>query len=236
MTSGPEGSSTPAAQRSLRRGMGVIAIAMGVMNLGTYGFTLIAARMLGPREYGALAAVMGLLLVVNVVSLGLQATGARRVSADPTDLDAIEADVMRATYLSALGVGVLCLLAIPVVTYVLRLDDWLTAGMIAVTAIPLTLMGGQAGILQGERRWLPLAGIYLAVGVGRIGFGTGALLVQQDTLTAMTGVALGAVLPVLVGGAALRSPVRVGQRVARTGAPTRHLGSSRRVLRELAHS
>ena len=54
---------------------------MGVMNVTTYGFTILAARLLGPAEYGALAAVMGLLLVVNVLSLGLQATGARRVCA-----------------------------------------------------------------------------------------------------------------------------------------------------------
>ena len=40
------------------------------------------------------------------------------------------------------------------------------------TAIPLTVMGGQAGILQGERRWLPLAGIYLGMGLGRIAFGS----------------------------------------------------------------
>ena len=56
---------------------------MAVMNVTTYGFTILAARLLGPAEYGALAAVMGLLLVVNVLSLGLQATGARRVSAAP---------------------------------------------------------------------------------------------------------------------------------------------------------
>ena len=78
----------PPAQRGRRLpswlvGTGVIAVAMAVMNVTTYGFTILAARILGPAEYGALAAVMGLLLVVNVVSLGLQATGARRVSASP---------------------------------------------------------------------------------------------------------------------------------------------------------
>ncbi len=96
-------------------GSGVIAVAMGVMNLGTYGFTIIAARLLGPAEYGALAALMGVLLVVNVVSLGLQATGARRVSAAPEDLGRIEADVLATTYRSAVVVGVVCLLAAPVV-------------------------------------------------------------------------------------------------------------------------
>ena len=62
--------------RATLRDGAAIAIAMAVMNVATYGFTILAARMLGPAEYGALAAVMGLLLVVNVLSLGLQATGA----------------------------------------------------------------------------------------------------------------------------------------------------------------
>jgi O-antigen/teichoic acid export membrane protein len=214
-------------------GSGIIAIAMGVMNLGTYGFTIIAARILGPSEYGALAAVMGLLLVVNVVSLGLQATGARRVSAAPDDLERIEADILTATYKSAIGVGLICLASIPVVTYVLRLDGWLIAGMIALTAIPLTVMGGQAGILQGERRWLPLAGIYLAVGLGRVVFGTLGLLLEGDTLGGMTGVAVGAVVPVLVGSAALRRRARAGRPAS---AESTEPGRSRRVIRELFHN
>ncbi len=217
-------------------GSGVIAVAMAVMNLGTYGFTVIAARLLGPSEYGALAPVMGLLLVVNVVSLGLQATGARRVSAAPEDLDRIEGDVLTASYKSAIAVGVLCLAAAPLVSSLLRLDSWLTAGMIALTAIPLTVMGGQAGILQGERRWLPLAGIYLAVGLGRIAFGTLGLLLEPDTLGAMTGVAVGAVAPVVVGSFALSHSSRVGPRMQRTGGAAPQVGRSRRVLKELAHN
>jgi O-antigen/teichoic acid export membrane protein len=214
-------------------GSGIIAVAMGIMNLGTYGFTLIAARILGPGEYGGLAAVMGLLLIVNVVSLGLQATGARRVSASPDDLERIEADILTATYKSAIGVGLICLASIPVVTYVLRLDNWLIAGMIALTAIPLTVMGGQAGILQGERRWLPLAGIYLGVGLGRVFFGTIGLLLEGDTLGGMTGVAVGAVVPVIVGSVALRRRARAGRPASVE--PTEP-GRSRRVIRELFHN
>lgn len=204
MTSDPVASS----RGRLLRGTLFIAVAMGVMNLSTYGFTMLAARLLGPREYGAIAAVMGVLLVVSVVSLGLQATGARRVSAAPGVLAGIEADVLAASHRAAMTLGVLCLLAVPVVTVVLRLDSWLTAVLIAVTAVPMTLMGGQAGILQGERRWLSLAAVYLAVGLGRIVLGTAGLLVRPDTLGGMLGVTLGAVLPALVGWAALRHPGR----------------------------
>ena len=213
----------------------VIAVAMAVMNLTTYGFVILAARRLGPAEYGALAAVMGLLLVVNVLSLGLQATGARRVSAAPGDLAQIEHAVMRTSYASAGALGLLVLVATPVITSTLNLDSWVAAALIAVTAVPLTVMGGQAGILQGERRWGPLAGIYLAVGLGRIGFGALALLVRPDTQGAMVGVAVGALLPVLVGALALRHPSR-----SRAGGTLPMLGSTRwargGVLHETLHN
>jgi O-antigen/teichoic acid export membrane protein len=133
-------------------------------------------------------------------------------------------------------VGLICLAAIPVVTVVLRLDDWLTAGMIALTAVPLTVMGGQAGILQGERRWLPLAGIYLGMGLGRVVFGSLALVLDPNTLSAMTGVALGAVVPVIIGSAALRHASRTSTGVGRHGEPSGEIGRSRRVVRELAHN
>lgn len=201
-------SGTTAARRSRLPswllGSGVIAIAMGVMNLTTYGFTILAARMLGPEEYGALAAVMGLLLVVNVVSLGLQATGARRVSSAPVHDAGLHAEVMSASYRSALALGLLALLLTPVITEALNLSTWIIAALIAVTAAPLTVMGGQAGILQGERRWYPLAAIYLCVGVGRIGLGAGTMLLRPTAGGAMLGVTLGAMVPVLVGWWALR--------------------------------
>ncbi|MGH3332590.1 MAG: lipopolysaccharide biosynthesis protein [Nocardioidaceae bacterium] len=217
-------------------GSGVIAVAMGVMNLGSYGFTILAARLLGPSEYGALAAVMGLLLVVNVVSLGLQATGARRVSVSPEERGNIESDVLSTTYRSAAVLGLVCLAAAPLVTALLRLDNLMTAVLMAVTAVPLTVMGGQAGILQGERRWLPLAGVYLLVGVGRLAFGVLALLVQPSATSAMVGVAVGACTPAVLGWAALRSRATAG-----SGGPP--LTRSRRagwakggVLREAANN
>lgn len=203
------------------RGSAVIAVAMGVMNLSTYGFVIVSARLLGPAEYGALAAVMGLLLVVNVLSLGLQATGARRVSAAPHDLAEIEREVMATSYASSLALGVVVLAATPLVAAVLRLDHWGAAALLAVSAVPLSVMGGQAGILQGERRWGPLAAVYLTVGLGRIGFGMVALVVRPDTLGAMTGVTVGAFLPVLVGWFALRRPDRhPSRRADGSGAPS----------------
>jgi O-antigen/teichoic acid export membrane protein len=211
----------------------VIAVAMAVQNLSTYGFTIVAARVLGPVEYGALAAVMGLLLVLNVLSLGLQATGARRIAAVPERRAAIEAEVMRTTYRCSAVLGVVALLLSPVVSAVLSLDSWTLAALIAVTVVPLSVMGGQAGVLQGERRWRPLAGVYLAAGVGRLAFGAVALAIEPDTLAAMIGVALGAFVPVLVGWWALRRPEPDGVPApAPAPVPTGHRG----VLQETFHN
>ena len=66
--------------RDLLRSSAGIAIAMAVMNVATYAFQMIAARLLGPTQYGAVASLMALLMVVAVLQLGLQATGARRIS------------------------------------------------------------------------------------------------------------------------------------------------------------
>src|SRR3546814_5621549 len=49
--------------------------------------------------------------------------------------------------------GVLLLVLAPVINHVLRLDNLLVAALIAVAAVPMTVMGGQIGVLQGERRW-----------------------------------------------------------------------------------
>ena len=82
---------------------------------------------------------------------------------------------------------------------VLRLDSVLPAVLLAVSAVPLTVMGGQAGILQGERRWLPLGMVYLGMGVPRVVVGTLCLLVSPTETAAMLGVADRDVRPGAVG-------------------------------------
>ena len=87
------------------RGGSTLAVAMGVMNIATYGFTIIAARVLGPRGYGAFAALMGLLLVIMVAALALQATAARRIVATPDHVHQIEQVILRVGVQAALGLG-----------------------------------------------------------------------------------------------------------------------------------
>jgi O-antigen/teichoic acid export membrane protein len=218
---------SPAAD-SVLRGPGAIAVAMGVMNVATYGFTIVAARLLGPQAYGALASLMATLLVISVLQLGLQATAARRISAEPQHVAQIEKTVLGVTYRASIGVGVVLLVLTPLIDRVLKLDSLPTAALVAVAAVPITMMGGQAGVLQGERRWWPLAMMYLASGVPRLLIGTALILWRPTEFEALLGVALGAVPPVLLGWWALRSH--------RVGGVTSEDHGFRRVLAETARN
>lgn len=207
----------PSALRKLMAGQGAIAVAIGVMNVCTYGYTMIAARLLGPGSYGAFASLMATLLVLGVLQLGLQATAARRISSDPDHVAEIERGIMHVTYRSAWVLGVLVLLLTPVTSVVLRIDDIATLVLLAAVTVPMTIMGGQAGILQGERRWKALAAIYLAAGVPRLALGTLFVLWRPTELGALAGVAVAFVAPVAVGGWVLR---RGGRKSA--GTPVAH--------------
>jgi O-antigen/teichoic acid export membrane protein len=213
--------------RRLRSGA-VIAVAMGVMNLSTYGYTVLAAHTIGKEPYGAFSALMGALLVISVLSLGLQATGARRIAAHPDQVVAIERVVLGVGLRSALVLGALCVALAPVLNAVLRLESLPTALMVGLAAVPLTYMGAQAGVLQGERRWEALALVYLAQGIGRVGFGLALILIWPGELAAMAGVALGCWLPVLIGWLALRRP--------RVDVPHSEGHPGLELMREVGHS
>lgn len=210
------------------RGGGSIAIAMGVMNVATYAFTMIAARLLGPKSYGAFASLMAALLVIAVLQLGLQATAARRIAAEPEHVAQIEKTVLGVTYRAALGLGVVLLVLTPVLNQVLRLESLATAALISVVSIPFTVMGGQAGVLQGERRWGALSVVYLLSGVPRLVIGTALILWQPTETVALVGVGLGACAPVVAGWWFLRRPRDVGAGSADHG--------FRNVMREILHN
>ncbi len=210
------------------RGSGVIAVAVAVMNVTTYGFTIVAARILGPTTYGAIAALMATMMVIGVIQLGLQATAARRVASEPEHLAEIERGVMAVTYRTAWAVGLVLVLASPLIMVLLRLDGLAPAVLVGVAAVPLSITGGQAGVLQGERRWAELALVYLSLGWGRLILGVGLILWRPTELMAMLGVTVGLALSALLGWFILRSPREHG--------PVSDRHSPRAILKESLHN
>jgi len=192
-----------------------VALGMVGMNVAIYGFTVAAARTMVPAELGALVALLGVLLMGNVVSLGIQAVTARRIAVAPQDSADVIGVVLRVTAAAALAVGAVVALASVALVPLLRLDSAWPVVLAGATLVPLTVMGAQAGIAQGSERWRTLTGIYLANGFGRLLCGTIAVLVVPSATSAMVGIAVGAWAPVLVGMPLLRGHLRQAQGVSR---------------------
>jgi O-antigen/teichoic acid export membrane protein len=197
--------SAAAPPQTFLRSAAVVAVGMGIMNVAAYGFTLVAVHRLIPEQFGAATALLGLLLIGNVASLGLQASGARRIATHTGSGEAALADAMlKAGRRAALGLTVLSLLLTPLFVFLLHIDSVVAALLLAPTLGCLTLMGSQLGVLQGGKNWTELAAVYTSTGVGRLVFGGGALLIHPSLTSAMVGIALGAAVPALLGGYLLR--------------------------------
>ena len=215
---------------SLRRflaGSGGIIVGTAVMNVCTFGFTLVAAGILDTSAYGAFFALLNLLMVVSVVNMGLQATAARRIVADPASVAPIERAILRVGYGTALAVGGALAVLSPAVAWLLQLDSVVPALVLAALAVPTTVMGAQVGILQGEKRWAALSWVYVLAGVPRIA-GLVLLWWHPTESMALFGSGLGYVAPVVLGWWVLRRP-----RVHDTAAA---VPSSRSLLGESLHS
>jgi O-antigen/teichoic acid export membrane protein len=186
----------------LRRMMetgGLIAVAVVVMNLGTYGFQMIAARMVGPEQYGSIASLLAIQFVMSVLQLGLQTTAARRIAAAPGHVAEIEHAILILAWRASALVALLLVLASPLIEKLMHLNSIFPALLVAIGAFPMNLMGAQTGILQGERRWGPLAAVYLAAGVPRVILGAIALSIRPTEGSAMAAVAVGWFAPCIVG-------------------------------------
>ena len=218
----------------LPAGSAQIAVALMVMNVSMYAFTMSAARVLGPTPYGAFVAVVNAMLIVSVLQLGLQATAARRISADPEHVDEIERQILRVSFRAAVLLGAVLLAAAPVVDRLLGLGSLATALLMAVASVPLTMSGAQAGILQGERRWRELAVLYVLSGVPRLVVGLALVLWQPTQLMAFLGLAVGFVAPYLYGLTVLRRGRR--GRDARARGDGSHPHGFVPVMRETARS
>ncbi|MCW2839614.1 MAG: polysaccharide biosynthesis protein [Aeromicrobium sp.] len=176
------------------------------MNAAMYGFTVVANRRLVPADFGAVTALLGVLLIGTVVALAVQAVTARRLAvAAPEDLPQVTAQTLRVAAWMSAGVGVVVALSTVVLTPALRLSSPMLVVLAGATLVPLTLMGAQGGIAQGQRRWDLLMAIYLSSGVGRLIAGGVALVISPTPTAGMIGVAIGGWAPVVVGISALRA-------------------------------
>lgn len=196
------------------RASAAVVVALAAANGLGYLLTLVASRRLGPAGYGALAALLGVILVGNVLALALQAVVARRtVVSSAGSAPGWAGGLTLRCAVAAAGVG---LVAAAPLTHLLHLDSPGPALLLAATLGPLTVVGGQLGVLQGAERWRALALLYLVAAIGKVGGGVIGVLIHDSVTSTMAGTAAGALVASVVGVALVRRPYDVTSR-ARPG-------------------
>jgi O-antigen/teichoic acid export membrane protein len=202
----------------------LVAAGMMAMNVMVYAFTLLSAHTLDPGDFGGLGAILAVLIVTSVGALALQATGARTIAiAEPAQRQATVSNILASTRMLSLVLGAALLVLSPLLRSLLDVP-WIVALMVPLAVIPLTLLGGFAGVLQGCREWKSLTAVFLALGAGRFIIGGLALLLSGSLTSAVAGLTLGAYLPAIVGWFACRRLL--------SGPP----GSASLMLREVWHN
>jgi len=190
---------TTAESQARISGGATVALGMMGMNITVYAFNIIAARSFIPREFGALTALFGIILVGSVASLGLQAATARRIAVEPERTAEIIGVTTRVTLIIAAAVAGTVALSSIALAPLLKLDSSWPVILCGLTLFPLTIMGAEAGVAQGTSRWRSLTAIYLGNGIGRVVGGSVAIAIHPTVNSTMIGIAIGAWLPVLAG-------------------------------------
>ena len=155
-------------RRSLARGGGLVGPALTAVNAVGYVLALVASRALDQDGYGELTALLGALLVASVPALGLQAVVARSLALRPAGetRGARERALMVRAAVVGVGVTAVAAAVAPLVGVFLHAPVagplWLAAGL-----LPLSVLYGAMGVLQGDERFGLLAVLIGAQAVGK---------------------------------------------------------------------
>jgi O-antigen/teichoic acid export membrane protein len=160
-----------AAGPSLPRAGLIVAPAMAAANGLNYAFNLVMLRLLEPAAYGALGALLAMILIGSVPGLALQMVIARHTALRAGDRRAV-AELWSRTLVAVawlcLGLGLAATAAAPLLSAFLHLGSIVPALWLAANLLPLPLVAALQGMLQGAQRFGALAATLLLNAAGRL--------------------------------------------------------------------
>lgn len=202
--------------RRLLRDGSVLFVAVTAANVSNYVFHVVMTRLLEPDAYGALGALLAVVLVLSVPTGAVQAVIARRAAQAADDPRALAMLVRGSVRLTAIvGVAATCTLVMlsPLTASFFHLESVIPALLLATLLIPASIGPVARGVLQGTMRFRVLGTSILLGMLAKLAFGV--LLVQQGY--GVAGAIAGAVLGQGVGLAVALFPLRRPAAVAPVG-------------------
>ncbi len=186
------------SQRSaVAKGMIFVGAATLIGNGTAYLLSMVSARILDPADFGALGALLGLLVIIATLGISVQALTARRVSTAPAaDRKDVEGQAIRLAILVAIAIGIgSAVIAWPVSTL---FSIPILAVVTGVASLGFVVIGSAAmGIAQGREQHVKLSIAFIANSGGRALGGIIGVVVLQS----VTGVGFGILIGCAIGAA-----------------------------------
>jgi len=200
---------------------GALIAAASFVAIGlSYVFLLAAGRLLGSDDYGALAALLGLLTVVLLPTSALQLAVSREMSrrraiGDEEGADAFGRATLRLSLIATAPVVAVAFALVLPLRELLNIESTTAvtlamAGLVASLALPVAM-----GVLQGYERFHAVAALFVLPFALRLGLFAVAAWAGFRLSGAVFAAVAGGIATALVAVALLREPLRRGARAAR---------------------
>ena len=188
------------ALRSFWHQTALLLFALAFVNGSNYVFHVVISRMLGPADYGALAALLAVVLVLSIPFSVIQTAIAEKTATLHStgrhdDVGELAASALKTTTPFAVLAGVIVAVLAPLLSVFLHVGigaSFLLAPFVAAS-IPASVA---LGVLQGARRFQALAGLQLATTILRLAIGVALVWAGAGVLGALLATALSASLSV----------------------------------------
>jgi O-antigen/teichoic acid export membrane protein len=192
-----------AAERPpLTRGGLVLAPSVGLAHGLHYTYNVAMAAVLGPAAFGALGALLALILLGSVPGIALQATAARHtalLAGDRRGQRALWRSLLRLAAWWGAALAAVTVAASPVLGAWLHLDSPVPLLALALALAPSTFSYTSQGMLQGREAFGGFVVVGLVNAVAKLGAGLGLVALGFGVSGAVAGAAVGTALGAATG-------------------------------------
>ena len=190
---------------TLAKGLILVGVATLVGNGAAYLLSMVAARILNKADFGALGALLGLLVILATLGISTQALSARRVATANANRPQVEEQLIRLSIFLGFGVVVFALVVAWPIGVIFTIPTLAVATGIA--SLGFVIVGSAAmGIAQGREEHTRLSLAFIANGGGRALGGIIGVVLLSSVVGVGIGVLFGCALGALIAYLLVRRP------------------------------
>ena len=181
---------SPDSRKALAKGLALVGVATMVGNGAAFLLSMVAARVLGPSDFGAFGALIGILLILATVGISTQALAARRVATADQDRADVEGQLIRLAVFVGSGIALGGAIAAWPLGAIFAIPPLAVATGIA--SLGFVIFGSAAmGIAQGREEHTRFSISFISLNGSRAAGGIIGVLALSDVVGAGIGVLVG---------------------------------------------